>query len=316
MGEVAVAEVDLRVLRYFVAVAEERSFTRAAERLMMTQPALSRAVRALERAVGVPLLERGYREVGLTEAGEVLLSRARSIDDQASAAIRLARRAAAAEPRVRVMAPGCDVGVLGRIVGSFNDAGPVVPAVPVIRDARGQVERLRDGSADVGLVRAAPLDEDGLDSEEICSEPRVVMVRADDALARRDGVLLADVAQLPVIRSRGGQSDPFLLWPPDEVASVSSVEGPLIGESSEVLALVLLGEGVAFLPESVAAARACAEVRLVRVLDCPPSVLRVVWRRGSSARSVAEFVWHASAYGPWLDRPAEPAPGMSLSHRS
>jgi DNA-binding transcriptional LysR family regulator len=165
-------------------------------------------------------------------------------------------------------------------------------------------------------MRAAPSDEDGLDSAEICSEPRVVVVRADDVLARRGGVVLADVAHLPVIRSRGGRVDPFLLWPPDEVASVSSVAGPVVGESSEVVAMVLLGQGVAFVPESVAAAMACPSVSLVRVLDCPPSVLRAVWRRGEQVRSVAELVWHARAYGRCWDRPAGLASGMSLSHHS
>lgn len=307
------AEVDLRALRYFVAVAEERNFTRAAERLMMTQPALSRAVRALETAVGVPLLVRGYRDVALTRAGEVLLTRARSIDDQASAAIRLARRAATAEPRVRVTAPACDVEALDRLVRSFNDTEPLVPAVPVIVDARAQSDLLRDGTADVGLMRTVPLDEDGLDSEEICSEPRVVVLRADHALAQRSEVALADVAHLPVITPRGKRPNPYLMWPPDEIPSTTSVAGPVIGEQSEIRAMVLLGKGVAFLPESVAAARAGPGIGLIRVLDCPPSTLRVVWRQGVSTRSVAAFVWHASSYTRWLDRPTEQATGHSMT---
>jgi DNA-binding transcriptional LysR family regulator len=310
---VAVAEVELRALRYFVAVAEERNFTRAAERLMMTQPALSRAVRALETAVGVPLLVRGYRDVALTEAGEVLLTRARSIDDQTSAAIRLARRAAAGEPRVRVTAPGCDFEVLDQLVSSFNDTEPLVPAAPVIVDARAQADQLRDGTADVGLLRTAPFDEEGRDSEEIYSDPRVVVLRADHALAQRSEVTLADVAHLPVIRCRGKRPNPYLLWPPDEIPSISSVAGPDIGESSEIRAMVLLGEGVAFLPKSVAVERAGPGISLIRVVDCPPSTLRVVWRQGTSTRSVAAFVWHASSYACWLDRPAEQATGHSMT---
>lgn len=307
------AEVELRALRYFVAVAEERNFTRAAERLMMTQPALSRAVRALETAVGVPLLVRGYRDVALTEAGEVLLTRARSIDDQTSAAIRLARRAAAGEPRVRVTAPGCDFEVLDQLVSSFNDTEPLVPAAPVIVDARAQADQLRDGTADVGLLRTAPFDEEGLDSEEIYSEPRVVVLRADHVLAQRSEVTLADVAHLPVIMCRGRRPNPYLMWPPDEIPSISSVAGPVIGESSEIRAMVLWGEGVAFLPESVAVVRAGPGISLIRVVDCPPSTLRVVWRQGVSTRSVAAFVWHASSYACWPGRPAEQATGHSMT---
>jgi DNA-binding transcriptional LysR family regulator len=94
-GNGAVSDVDLRLLRYFVAVAEERNFTRAAERLMMTQPALSWAVRRWRPTVGVPLLVRRYRDVEPTQAGRVLLEQARWIDERASAAIRLVRRAEA-----------------------------------------------------------------------------------------------------------------------------------------------------------------------------------------------------------------------------
>ncbi|MET8870386.1 LysR family transcriptional regulator [Nonomuraea sp. NPDC004580] len=73
------SDVEIRQLRYFIAVAEERNFTRAAERLLMTQPALSRAIRALEREVGAELLVRSPGDVGLTPAGRVLLAEARAL---------------------------------------------------------------------------------------------------------------------------------------------------------------------------------------------------------------------------------------------
>jgi DNA-binding transcriptional LysR family regulator len=92
-------EVGLRELRYFVAVAEERSFTRAAQRLWMTQPALSRAIRRLETVVGTPLLVRGYRDIAPTAAGQVLLEQARTIEEQTIAAVQLARGRAPAHRR-------------------------------------------------------------------------------------------------------------------------------------------------------------------------------------------------------------------------
>ncbi len=76
--------------------------------------------------------------------------------------------------------------------------------------------------------------------------------------------------------------------------------------------MVLWGEGVAFLPESVAVERAGSGISLIRVVDCPPSTLRVVSRQRVSTRSVAAFVWHASSYACWLDRPAGHATGRSM----
>src|SRR4051794_34876815 len=88
-----VNDIDLRQLRYFVAVAEERNFTRAAGRLGMTQPALSRAISALEHSVGVPLLVRDHRDVRPTAAGRVLFDEARDLDDLVRAAVTRAVRA-------------------------------------------------------------------------------------------------------------------------------------------------------------------------------------------------------------------------------
>lgn len=308
------AEVDLRLLRYFVAVAEERNFTRAAERLTMTQPALSRAVRVLEAAVGAPLLERGYRDVTLTEAGEVLLARARSLDEQAAAAIRLARRAGTADPGVRVTAPGCDVAVLTRLVSTFNQSGPRVPAVSAIVDPDLQADQLRDGTADVGLVRAAVFDEDGLDSDEICSEPRLVVVRADHPLAARSAVRMGELTDTPVITWGGTRQNGFILWPPDEIPSMRWTAGPVIHETSEFRAMVLLGEGIGFVPASIAAMNAHPGVRVVPVLDCPPSTVRVAWRHGSSSRSIAALIWHAASYAGWLDTPADLVAENVLEH--
>src|SRR5947209_7275862 len=99
--------IELRHLRYFAAVVEEGTFTAAADRLGMTQPALSRAVRALEREFGSALLRRGQAGVEPTAAGAVLFREAKGIDESVSAAVTRARRAVGG-PRLRVTARGCD----------------------------------------------------------------------------------------------------------------------------------------------------------------------------------------------------------------
>jgi DNA-binding transcriptional LysR family regulator len=290
-----VVDVDLRLLRYFVAVAEERSFTRAAERLLMTQPALSRAIRSLESLVGAPLLVRRYRDVVPTEAGRVLLHHARGIHEQATAAIRLARRAATVAPRLRISAPGWDVLLLERLVSSYNRSGPQVAAAAEVVNRCEQADQLRAGAADVGLMRV-PYDARGLDSEEYFDEPRVVLLRENDPLGAHRVVELRDLVGLPIIRGRSGCADGFLLWPPDMVGSGWWIGGPEIGDSSQIPAMVRLGHGIALVPQSVGTLG--RGIRAVPILDCPPSSVRLVWGLGSTSRAVADLVRHATVTRP------------------
>lgn len=284
-------EVDLRQLRYFVAVAEERNFTRAADRLLMTQPALSRAIRALENAVGTQLLVRRYRDVTPTAAGQVLLQQGRSLEEQMMAAIRLARRAATTPPGLRVTALGGDVVVLDKLVSSHNLAGSSTPALAFAVDHEEQTDQLRDGRADIGLVRA-PFDDRGLDGEELFSEPRVVLLPAGHPLASQAAVELAQLTDLPVVRWRGQHGDAVLAWPPD-VAGRAWVAGPGITDTAQLHALARLGHGTGFIPESVARTGPFAGVRAVRVIDAPLSTLRIAWMESSTSLAVADFVRHA-----------------------
>jgi DNA-binding transcriptional LysR family regulator len=292
LEEPPVPDADLRLLRYFVAVAEERNFTRAAERLLISRPALSRAIRALESVVGVPLLVRRYRDIVPTEAGRVLLHRARDIDEQATAAVRMARRAATAAPELRVTAPGWDVMLLEELVSSYNRSGPAVEATADVVDPWEQAGQLREGTADVGLMRA-PFDERGLDGDEFFCEPWVALLREDDPLGARCGVELRHLVGLPIIRRCAGREDGFLLWPPDVVRVDGWIPGPEISDTAQIPAMVRLGHGTALVPESVGAA--CPGVRAVRVVDCPPSTVRIVWETGCTSRAVAGLLRYAAS---------------------
>jgi DNA-binding transcriptional LysR family regulator len=170
-----VNDIDLRQLRYFVAVAEERDFTRAASRLGMTQPALSRAIRALEESVGVPLLVRDYRGVRPTRAGRALFDEARDLDDLVRAAVTRAVRAEQEAPCLRVTGRACEIGALDHLVRTYNMSHPRErPAEAVVADWQAQTDALRDGKVDVGLLRH-PFDDRGLDSDVLRSEPRVAL---------------------------------------------------------------------------------------------------------------------------------------------
>lgn len=290
------AEVDLRLLRYFVAVAEERSFTRAAGRLPMTQGALSRAVRALEAVVGAPLLVRGHRQITLTEAGQVLLRQARDLDRQAVAAIRLARCAATRPPQLAVASAGYDVAVLDELVCTYNIAygATRLPAVALIVDHQELSGRVREGIADVALIRDV-FDSHGLDSDELLREPRVVLLPDTHLLAGADELELRQLEDAPVIGAHRGDEAGVLLWSPDQLRTPTHGAAPLITDTWQIRAFVRLGHGVAFVPESIGATLAGEGIRAVRVRDCPPSTLRVVWRHDSTSPAIASLVSHATA---------------------
>jgi DNA-binding transcriptional LysR family regulator len=157
--------VESRPLRYFVAVAEELNFARAAERLGISPPPLSRAIRRLESEMGVTLFERTTHSVALTPAGTVLLAEARIALDALQAAERRAQRAAAPEPKLvlAVKADG-DAGPLEPILARYASEPTAVPAAVRLCGWHEQPRLLRRGEADAALVHE-PFDRTGLDTE-------------------------------------------------------------------------------------------------------------------------------------------------------
>jgi DNA-binding transcriptional LysR family regulator len=141
-------ELETRQLRYFTAVAEELHFGRAAERLGIAQPPLSKAIRDLERQLGVQLLTRTTRQVTLTPAGQTLLTDARAVLDATAAAARRARRAGHPEQKLRVaLKADFDAGLLPPILDAYH----ALPVELVLGGPGDQVPALRDGRADVAL---------------------------------------------------------------------------------------------------------------------------------------------------------------------
>lgn len=166
-------DLEVRELRYFRAVAEELNFSRAAERLGMAQPPLSRAIRQLERRLGVPLFERTTHHVTLTPAGLTLLEESARVLDAINAAARRTRRAAQPAPRLIVTAkPGVATDLLRRILDTYA-AQSDAPATEIALSGFGeQATMVRDGRADLAIV-GSPFDHEGLEIEPLLSEPRV-----------------------------------------------------------------------------------------------------------------------------------------------
>jgi DNA-binding transcriptional LysR family regulator len=288
----------MRHLRCFVAVAEELHFGRAARRLGMAQPPLSRAIRELERQLGVSLLERTTRQVKLTAAGEVLLRDARTALDAITAAGRRAQHAGEPAPKLRLaLKADIDAGLLPRILDAYAEEKQALPVELVLGGFGEQAQAVRSGGADVGLV-LGPFDDRGLDAEPLVTEPLLIALAAADPLAARPCLALADLAG----RSLPGGS-------PADSGSLESLAHQDAGRSPEagaartasdlaqILRLVEFGSFVCYIPDSVAHRYPRPEIAYRPVSDLRPATLTVVWPRDSRSAAVAAFVRIATAVG-------------------
>jgi DNA-binding transcriptional LysR family regulator len=267
-------DVETRELRYFVAVAEELHFGRAAARLSMTQPPLSRAIRQLEHRIGVELLERTSRSVRLTPAGEVLLADGRAALEAVAAATRRARRAATPVGQLVVtLKPAGDGGLLPRILAEYAAMPDSLP-VEFAFSIRERAAILRDGRADVGFLHHPQNDLSGLAYAELGTEPRVLALAEHHPLAERDSLTMADLAGLPMPQ-----------WPEAAVRE----PGPRIHDAGEIMQLVALGRAVVLVSASVMR-RPQRGIAYRPVRDAAPATLVVAWPENRRSDQVAAFV--------------------------
>jgi len=276
------SDLETRQLRYFVAVAEELHFGRAAARLQLAQSPLSQTIRKLERELGVMLFDRSTRSVALTPAGETLLADARTALDAVAAAGRRASRAGRPEQVLRLtLKADFDGGLLPLILGAYDRT----PVELVLGGPWDLVPALHDGRADVALV-AVGFDDRGLDSDALMTEPRMVALPAADPLAARTTIRLADLAgrQLP----NGSGAETGNLAPPP-------AGSPAMRDLSQIFNLVEVGSLVWFLPAWVARQHPRPNIAYRPVPELPPATLSVVWPAASRSPAVAAFVRAAKA---------------------
>jgi DNA-binding transcriptional LysR family regulator len=269
--------VETRELRYFVAVAEELHFGRAAQRLGMAQPPLSRAVAQLERRLGTPLLTRTSRVVALTGAGEVLLREGRAALAAVEAAERRTRRAAPDRAGVVLaVKAGASAELLAKLLNAYAAEPGAVPVEVLLCGIGEQGPVLRDGRADVALLHRPFDDLAGLDVEELGTEGQLAVLPAGHPLTGRTDVVLADLADLPGL--------PAARWPGHPAGP-----GPQIRDHAQLLQLIALGRTYAVLPDSVRA-QLPEGVTAVPVLDAPSVTTVVAWPPQSRSRAVADLV--------------------------
>jgi DNA-binding transcriptional LysR family regulator len=265
--------LETRELAYFVAVAEEEHVGRAAQRLGIAQPPLSRAIRKLERRIGVPLLERAGRGVRLTAAGEVLMHEGRKVLDAAAAAGLRTRRAGEVRPRlVLVMKPGADAGLLPEVLQRYCEE-PAATEVDVrVCGVGEQAGLLRTGAADVALLHLPYDDASGFDTELLRVEGQVAVLPPGHRLAGRASIRLEDLRDEPQPR-----------WPG------MPGPGPVVRDGSQLMQEIALGRTVAVFPAS-AEAHLRRDLTAVPVTDAGPISLVLAWPERSRSPAVAAFV--------------------------
>jgi DNA-binding transcriptional LysR family regulator len=261
--------LETRELAYFVAVAEERHFGRAAVRLGIAQPPLSRAIKQLEHRLGVRLLLRTSREVSLTPAGEVLLQEARQVLEASAAAIERTRRAAAQTPRLILASkPGIDGGLLAQILAAYEHVPEGVPVDLRSCGFREQAGLLRSGAVDVALLHGDTQDLEGLDIEELLRDPLALLVAKDHPLAARAELTLEEI-----------ENDPTPLWRAD-----SPLDRP-----ADLLQLISLGRAMKLAPGSVRS-QLRRDLVAVPVPDAEPVPVLLAWPEQRRSQALAAFV--------------------------
>lgn len=285
--------MELRHLRYFVAVAEELHFHRAAERLHISQPPLSQQIRALETELGVQLLERNRRSVALTAAGAVFLSEVREILAAVDAAAESARSVARGEAgRLALGFVGSAMhGALPGVLRAHRRAFPQVELVLTELPTAGQLEALRVGRIDVGVIRP-PVREPGLVLESIHTEPFVVALPEEHGLAARREVALADLVGEPFVLLARREA-PGLHESLEQAMADAGGVPRVVQEAREmqtVVGLVAAGLGVSLVPASVGADQHRG-VAFRPVAGSAPTVeLALAWRPDDRSPVLAAFL--------------------------
>jgi DNA-binding transcriptional LysR family regulator len=274
--------MELRTLRYFVAVAEELHFGRAAARLHISQPPLSRAIKQLESDVGAVLLHRSATGVMLTPPGAALLDEARVLLEGAyRARVRVAAAAGAASITVGILGDSSDPGAT-RLAAAYRRQHPDVEVRIRETDLTDPTCGLRAGGVDIALTRG-PFDQTGLTVHELRADPVGAVLRADDPLAHHDRLTLADLADRRWFQFPEG-TDPIWqsFWNGGEPR-----DGPVVRAVQECLQAVLWNGTVGMTPIGHHPPK---ELVVIPLIDMPPSRVVAAWNTADTHPLIPSFV--------------------------
>jgi len=284
------ASVELRHLRYFLAVAEELNFTRAASRLNVVQQTLSEGIAQLEDTLGLRLFER-TRPLQLTDSALRWLPYAREALEAAGRAREAAGQLRAGyTARLRVgLAATAALPLTPVLLAAFRDRHPQIALSTRHFDFGDPAGGLLTGQADVAIVRP-PFSGDGLELLVIASEPRYVALSDQHPLARQANVSFAEIADEPWIEV--SESDP--VWCAFWRLTAFRSRPPRVGASGQSLEDLLEAartqQAVGVVPECVARAQLWPKLTFVKVTDIPPSDVAIAWRTGEASPPLSEFI--------------------------
>jgi DNA-binding transcriptional LysR family regulator len=288
--------MDLRQLRYFVAVAEELNFTRAAQRLHMAQPPLSTQIRGLEEELGAALFVRDKRRVYLTQAGHALLGRARALQAAADEAQRATRNAAAGRTGRVAMAYTASAMFTERLPAALRRFAAARPSVELLlheMTSLAQLDALRERTLDVGILRkpdvAPPA---GVIVEPWYVAPLIAAVPKDHPLAAKATLRVADLHDQPLL-TYPRDAGIGLYWPVLEMLASAGARPRIVREAREpsvMIGLVSAGIGIAIVPADTQ----CIQLEGVsyRKISSPQalSTLYVAYRKDETVEPVQQLL--------------------------
>jgi LysR family hydrogen peroxide-inducible transcriptional activator len=289
--------MNLRDLRYLVALADERHFGKAAERCFVSQPTLSAQIRKLEEYLGVPLFERQPKRVSLTETGEKVVRRARSLLQEADAIVELAKtdRDPLSGSIKLALIPTVGPYLLPHVVGRLKRELPRLKLMLYEYQTEPLLEKLRAGEIDAGIL-ALPVDMDGLESAVLYDEPFALAVPANHPLAERERVKIEDLRGETLLLLEDGHClrDQAL-----EVCSrvrVNETQDYRATSLETLRQMVAAGHGITLLPE-LAAETPVGTARGLRIKPfakpAPGRTVGAVWRKSSTRGRAIEAITNA-----------------------
>jgi DNA-binding transcriptional LysR family regulator len=289
--------MELRHLRYFVQVADDLHFARAARRLGISQPPLSQQIRALEDELGVRLLDRTSRSVALTRAGALFLDEARATLAQAERAVTVARRAARGEVGVLAIGFNASAPFIPRIAKAIHDFRGTYPEVRLAlaeKNGLEQIEAVRDRVLDLGILRRSHPPElpEPLVATRLLEERLYVAMRPDHPLAAKAGLALRDLHDAPMLLYAQARSSGFTA----EFIALLREEGveprivQTVQEVSTLFGLAAAGLGITVLAESLCALQAANLTYRPLLDDRAMSATWLILRRDNDAVACRNFL--------------------------
>lgn len=285
--------MELRHLRYFVAVAEDLSFRRAAERLHLAQPPLSAQIKGLERILGIKLFERSTRSVRLTQAGRVFLDEARNVlaaANQAEQRVKMAEQGLVGTLRIGVLAPAA-TSQFAAVLRGYRQKFPGVQFSLHELTSTEQIQRLRMDQLDVGLLRP-PVGFPELDFHFLDESPMVLASPAGHRLAKQKQIEWKDFHAEPMVMIhpslQHGYYDTFLSL--CAKASATPMIGQYANDINSKMWLISAGFGIAPTTKTIAEVKRPGLVFRELPAGLPLVQTLIVWKRSNQSPIVQNFI--------------------------